>query len=102
MSLIHLKDKVAIVTGGSRGIGESIARAFADAGAKVVVASRKQEGVDRVAKSIRDAGGDALGIAFHAGELEAPRRLVSSTIERFGKVDVLVNNAATNPHFGPL
>ena len=100
--LIHLEGKVAIVTGGSRGIGEAIARTFAAHGAKVVVASRKQEGVDKVAAAIRDAGGDALGLAFHAGDLEAPRRLFADTIAKYGRVDVLVNNAATNPHFGPF
>jgi NAD(P)-dependent dehydrogenase (short-subunit alcohol dehydrogenase family) len=100
--LVHLQDKVAIVTGGSRGIGEAIARAFAGAGAKVVVASRKQEGVDRVAASIREAGGDAHGVAFHAGETAQIPKLVEAAIARYGRVDVLVNNAATNPHFGPL
>jgi len=100
--LINLEGKVAIVTGGSRGIGEAIARAFANAGAKVVVASRKQEGVDKVAESIRSEGGDAHGIAFHAGDLAQAPKLVEATIAKYGKVDVLVNNAATNPHFGPL
>jgi NAD(P)-dependent dehydrogenase (short-subunit alcohol dehydrogenase family) len=100
--LIHLEGKVAIVTGGSRGIGEAIARAFAGAGAKVVVASRKQEGVDKVAAAIRSEGGDAHGVAFHAGDLAQAPKLVEATIARYGKVDVLVNNAATNPHFGPL
>ncbi len=100
--LIHLEGKVAIVTGGSRGIGEAIARAFAGAGAKVVVASRKQEGVDKVAASIRQDGGEAHGIAFHAGDLAQAPKLVEATIAQYGQVDVLVNNAATNPHFGPL
>jgi NAD(P)-dependent dehydrogenase (short-subunit alcohol dehydrogenase family) len=99
---IHLEGKVAIVTGGSRGIGEAIARAFAGAGAKVVVASRKQEGVDRVAESIRSDGGEAHGVAFHAGDLSQAPKLVEATIAKYGKVDVLVNNAATNPHFGPM
>ena len=100
--LIHLQGKVAIVTGGSRGIGEAIARAYAAAGAKVVVASRKQEGVDRVANAIVAEGGDAIGMAFHAGDLAQAPKLVEATIAKYGKVDVLVNNAATNPHFGPL
>jgi NAD(P)-dependent dehydrogenase (short-subunit alcohol dehydrogenase family) len=100
--LVHLENKVAIVTGGSRGIGEAIARAYASAGAKVVIASRKQEGVDRVAASIRESGGEAHGHAFHAGELEQIPKLVEATIAKYGRVDVLVNNAATNPYFGPL
>jgi NAD(P)-dependent dehydrogenase (short-subunit alcohol dehydrogenase family) len=100
--LIHLEGKVAIVTGGSRGIGEAVARAFADAGAKVVVASRKQEGVDRVAEAIRAAGGEAHGVAFHAGDLAQAPKLLEAAVARYGRVDVLVNNAATNPHFGPM
>ncbi|MBL8719811.1 MAG: glucose 1-dehydrogenase [Myxococcales bacterium] len=100
--LIHLEGKVAIVTGGSRGIGEAIARAFAAHGAKVVVAARKVEGCEKVAAAIREAGGEAHAVAFHAGELAAPKRLLDAAVEKFGKVDVLVNNAATNPHFGPL
>jgi len=100
--LIHLEGKVAIVTGGSRGIGEAIARAFAAHGAKVVIAARKVEGCEKVAAAIRDAGGEAHAVAFHAGELAAPKRLLDAAVEKFGKVDVLVNNAATNPHFGPL
>ena len=100
--LIHLEGKVAIVTGGSRGIGESIARAFAAHGAKVVVASRKLEGVERVAAAIRKDGGVAHAVAFHAGDLDAPPKLFAAAIEQFGRVDVLVNNAATNPHFGPF
>ncbi len=100
--VIHLDGKVAIVTGGSRGIGEAIARAYAASGAKVMIAARKVEGCENVAASIRDAGGEAHAMAFHAGDLAACKRLLDATIERFGKVDVLVNNAATNPHFGPL
>lgn len=100
--LIHLEGKVAIVTGGSRGIGEAIARAFAAHGAKVVVAARKVEGCEKVVAAIREAGGEAHAVAFHAGELAAPKRLLDAAVEKFGKVDVLVNNAATNPHFGPL
>lgn len=100
--LIHLEGKVAIVTGGSRGIGEAIARAFAAHGAKVVVAARKVEGCEKVAAAIREAGGEAHAVAFHAGELAAPKRLLDAAVEKFGKVDVLVNNAATNPYFGPM
>jgi NAD(P)-dependent dehydrogenase (short-subunit alcohol dehydrogenase family) len=99
---IHLKDKVAIVTGASRGIGAEIARTFARSGAKVVVASRKIEGLEAVAKEITDAGGEALAHAAHMGKEEQVRELVDAAVERFGRVDVLVNNAATNPYFGPM
>lgn len=98
-STITLDDKVAIVTGASRGIGEAIAREFAKAGAKVVVASRKIEGLAAVAESI---GPQAFAIAAHTGKQDDCARLVSEAVAKFGKVDILVNNAATNPHFGPL
>jgi len=102
MTAFDLTDKVAIVTGGSRGIGREIALALAEAGAKVVVASRKQEGVDDVAAEIERRGGTALAIAAHMGQEEALTTLVERTVEAFGGVDIAVNNAGTNPHFGPL
>jgi len=98
----RLSDKVAIVTGGSRGIGEAIARRLASEGASVVIASRKQEGLDPVAASIRDAGGTCIAIACHTGKDEEIEALVSRTVAELGKVDILVNNAATNPYFGPM
>jgi NAD(P)-dependent dehydrogenase (short-subunit alcohol dehydrogenase family) len=101
---ITLEGKVCLVTGGSRGIGEAIARTFAAHGARVVVAARKPEGVAAVADSIaKEHGADrVLGVAAHAGKEEECARLVQQTIDRFGKVDVLVNNAGTNPYFGPM
>lgn len=99
--LIHLRDKVAIVTGSSRGIGESIARTFAKSGAKVVLASRKIEGLRAVEESVRGDGGEAYAHACHTGSREQVEALVDAAVKRFGKVDILVNNAATNPHFGP-
>ncbi len=98
----RLKDKVAIVTGGSRGIGEAIARRLAQDGARVVVASRKQEALDPVAESIRDAGGECIAVACHTGQEDAIDALVAAAVREFGPVDILVNNAATNPYFGPL
>lgn len=100
--VIHLKDKVAIVTGASRGIGAQIARTFARSGARVVLASRKIEGLTKVADEIEAAGGEALPFAAHMGKEEQIQALIAATVERFGKVDVLVNNAATNPYFGPM
>ena len=97
-----LDGRVAIVTGASKGIGEAIVRGLADAGAKVIVSSRKQEAVDEVAASIREAGGEATGVACHVGKTEQLQALVDKTIETYGRVDILVNNAATNPVFGQL
>jgi NAD(P)-dependent dehydrogenase (short-subunit alcohol dehydrogenase family) len=97
-----LTGKVALITGGSRGIGRAIALGFARAGAKVIVASRKQAGVDAVADEIRQQGGTALAVAAHVGEEAAIASLVERSLQAFGRMDVLVNNAATNPHFGPL
>ncbi len=101
---ITLDGKVAIVTGGSRGIGEAIARTFVAHGATVVIAARKLDGVTAAAESIgREHGADrVIPMAAHTGKEDECVRLVSQTIERFGKVDVLVNNAGTNPYFGPL
>ena len=101
-SLFDLTGKVAIVTGASRGIGAAIAVALATAGASVVLASRKQEGLDAVAAQITANGGQALALAAHTGEQAAVARLVTQAAATFGGVDILVNNAATNPHFGPL
>ncbi len=102
MERCSLQDKVAVVTGGSRGIGEAIARSFAKAGAKLVVASHKLENVTAVAESIKAEGGMALAVATHMGDPEAIKALVRQAIEVFGGIDIVVNNAATNPHFGPL
>jgi NAD(P)-dependent dehydrogenase (short-subunit alcohol dehydrogenase family) len=93
---------VAIITGASRGIGEAIAVAFARAGAKVALAARKPDALEAVAARITKEGGQALAIAAHTGKREDVEKLVAQTVERFGKVDVLVNNAATNPYFGPM
>ncbi len=98
-STIRLDDKVAILTGASRGIGEAMARAFVRSGAKVVLAARKLEGLQAVAASLGDA---ALAVAAHTGKEADCVALVEAAIKHFGRVDVLVNNAATNLHFGPM
>jgi dehydrogenase/reductase SDR family member 4 len=97
-----LSDRVAIVTGGSRGIGRAIALGLASHGADVVVASRRQEDLDAVAAEVRALGRKAAAIATHMRDREDIDRLVQATVEQFGKIDILVNNAGTNPYFGPL
>ena len=97
-----LTDKVAIVTGASRGIGFAIAEAFVQAGAQVVLASRKQEGLDLAAETIQADDGQIYLHTVHTGDPESVKELVEDSMKRFGCVDILVNNAATNPHFGPL
>lgn len=97
-----LTGKVAIVTGASRGIGEAIARGLAENGATVVLASRKQADLDTVARAITEAGGTALPLACHTGKPEDIAQLFDRVLAEYGRVDVLVNNAATNPYFGPM
>jgi len=94
-----LDGKVAIVTGGSRGIGQAIAEGYAEMGAKVVLASRKAEALEEVRKGIEAAGGEACVIPTHMGEMEGINRLVQGTLDKYGTIDILVNNAATNPIF---
>ena len=95
-----LKDKVIVLTGASRGIGEAIARAAVDAGARVALASRKQADLDQVAGSL--PADRAIAVACHTGKPGEVDAMFARAIERFGRVDGLVNNAATNPYFGPL
>lgn len=97
-----LTDKVAIVTGASKGIGAAIAKGLAEFGAKVVVSSRKQEAVDEVAEEIKAKGGMATGIACHVGDEAQRSQLVEKTVATYGRIDILINNAAINPVYGPL
>jgi NAD(P)-dependent dehydrogenase (short-subunit alcohol dehydrogenase family) len=98
----RLDDRVALVTGGSRGIGRAIALGLAAAGAHVVVSSRRIADLEPVAQEIRKLGRRGLAVAAHAGRAEDIDRLMATTMTEFGRVDVLVNNAGTNPAFGPL
>ena len=100
--LFDLSGKVALITGASRGIGESIARTLANYGAHVIVSSRKIDGCEAVASSIREAGGSAEAYACHIGEMDQIEDIWQHIESKHGKLDVLVNNAAANPYFGPI
>jgi NAD(P)-dependent dehydrogenase (short-subunit alcohol dehydrogenase family) len=102
MSLFDLTGKVALITGSSRGIGRAIAVEMAHHGARVVITSRKAESCEVVAGEIRAAGGTAMARACHVGHREELQALVDATLAQWGRIDVVVCNAATNPHFGPL
>lgn len=98
--LFDLDGKIALVTGASRGIGEAIAKLLAQQGAHVIVSSRKIDGCQEVADAIVAAGGKATAMACHIGEMEQIKATVEAIRSQFGKLDILVNNAATNPYFG--
>lgn len=97
-----LEGKIALLTGGSRGIGEAIATEFALRGAHCILTGRKLDGLNEAVDRITASGGSAEAVACHAGELSQIARLVQSVAERHGRVDILVNNAATNPHAGTV
>jgi NAD(P)-dependent dehydrogenase (short-subunit alcohol dehydrogenase family) len=97
-----LQGRAALVTGGSRGIGRAIAIAFAGAGAQVAVSSRKAEACQAVVDEITAAGGSAISVPGHAGRADEITHTVATVMEQLGRLDILVNNAATNPQFGPL
>jgi len=98
---INLRQRAIVITGASRGIGEAIALACARAGASVALAARKVEPLEATAAAIRAAGGNAVAIPCHTGHADEVAALFERTVAEFGKVDGLVNNAATNPYFGP-
>ena len=100
--LFALDEKVALVTGSTRGIGLAIARELAAHGAKVVVSSRKAEACERARQEIVAAGGDAFAFPCNVGYKDQLQALVDATLDRYGAIDVLVCNAATNPYLGPL
>ncbi len=97
-----LEGRVALVTGGSRGIGRACVLALAEAGAVVAINSRKQDACDRVADEVTAAGGRALAVAGNAGSAEDVDRIVGTVVDQLGRLDILVNNAATNPQFASL
>jgi NAD(P)-dependent dehydrogenase (short-subunit alcohol dehydrogenase family) len=102
LSKFSLKGKVAIVTGGSRGIGQGIAFGFAKAGARVVVTSRKAQDLEATAKEIRSFGGEALVIPAHLGKPEEIQRVVDAVMAKYGRIDILVNNAGASPAMGTV
>lgn len=99
MTASQFNGRTAIITGGSRGIGLAIAQRLAEGGANIVLTSRKQEAADAAAQQV---GGDAVGVAAHAVDEDAARHCVDLTLDRFGSIDILINNAGTNPAYGPL
>jgi len=98
----NLEGKVAIITGSSKGIGKAIAKGLAENGAQVVISSRDQEACELVVSEFKDNGLSAMAIACHIGKEDQRKTLVDKTITSLGRVDILINNAAINPVFGPL
>jgi len=102
MNMFDLSGKVAVITGGTKGIGRAAALAMARAGAKVVVSSRKIDACDETAEAIRAEGHDAVGIPCNISNVEDLQALVAGSLDAYGKIDILVCNAAVNPYMGPL
>ncbi len=102
LSMFSLEGKVALVTGGSRGIGRSSALALADAGADVIVSSRKIADLEPVAAEIKAKGVRGAAIAAHNAKTEDSQGLVNRVMKEFGRIDILLNNAGTNPYYGPI
>ena len=102
MNFSELKGKVAIVTGGSRGLGRAMSLGLAREGVKVVIASRKLENCEAVCAQIVQDGGEALAVSAHAGQTESLDNLINQTLEHFGAIDIVINNAGINPAVGGL
>jgi NAD(P)-dependent dehydrogenase (short-subunit alcohol dehydrogenase family) len=102
ISQFSLKDKVAVITGGGRGIGQAIAFAFAKAAAKVVVTSRKAQDLEATASEIRAFGGDAFPLPAHLGKIEEIRKMIDAVMSKYGRIDILVNNAGASPTTGSV
>jgi NAD(P)-dependent dehydrogenase (short-subunit alcohol dehydrogenase family) len=101
MTRFDFTDKVVLVAGASRGIGEAVSHGFAEHGATVICTSRKQADCEKVAEKIREKGGKAISAELHLGNLDHQENILSLIKSKFGRLDVLINNGATSPHFGP-
>ncbi|HEY5498621.1 MAG TPA: SDR family oxidoreductase, partial [Syntrophales bacterium] len=102
LSKFSLKGKVAVVTGGGRGIGQAIAFGFAKGGAKVVVTSRKAQDLEATVAEIKAFGGEALPLPAHLGKMDEIQKMVNTVMDRFGRIDILVNNAGASPAMGSV
>lgn len=102
LDVFNLKGKVAIITGASKGIGKAIAFALGDCGAEVVISSRNQQSLDEVVSEFKESGINAFAVAANVGNMDDVDNLIKKTLEHFGGIDIVVNNAATNPIFGAL
>jgi NAD(P)-dependent dehydrogenase (short-subunit alcohol dehydrogenase family) len=100
--IFALTGKVAVITGGSRGIGRSIAEEYARRGAKVVITARKADELEETARAIREEGGDVTAIPGHAAKEDAVDAMLDEVMRKHGRIDILVNNAATNVAFAPM
>jgi NAD(P)-dependent dehydrogenase (short-subunit alcohol dehydrogenase family) len=102
ISQFSLKGKIAVITGGGRGIGQAIAFAFAKAGAKVVITSRKAQDLEATAAEIKAFGGEAFPLPAHLGKTDEIKKMVNTVMEKFGRIDILVNNAGASPAMGSV
>ena len=102
LSSFSLEGKVAVISGASRGIGHASALALADAGANVVVASRKIADLEPVAEEVKAKGVESMAIAAHIAKVEDSKALTEQVMKTFGRIDILMNNAGTNPYYGPI
>jgi NAD(P)-dependent dehydrogenase (short-subunit alcohol dehydrogenase family) len=100
--MFNLTGKTAIISGGSKGIGKAIAFKYAEAGANVVICSRKKDNLDSAVIEAKTSGLNIVGIECNTGDIESIKNVVDQTVNQFSKVDILVNNAAANPYYGPI
>ena len=100
--MFSLENKTAIISGGSKGIGKAIAFKYAEAGANVIICSRKKENLDTAVQDAKSNGFDITSIECNTGDVDSIQDVVNQTVDKFGTVDILVNNAAANPYYGPI